>query len=71
LWQGNYGVLAAVTSFRAAGRLLHTGTPQTCANIPAVAAAAVVCAGKTTFIKFLLGQDYPGLHIGPEPTTDR
>eukprot|EP01023_Acetabularia_acetabulum_P005283 TRINITY_DN12158_c0_g1_i2.p1 TRINITY_DN12158_c0_g1~~TRINITY_DN12158_c0_g1_i2.p1 ORF type:complete len:593 (-),score=84.80 TRINITY_DN12158_c0_g1_i2:227-1900(-) len=27
--------------------------------------------GKTTFIKFLLGQDYPGMHIGPEPTTDR
>ena len=28
-------------------------------------------AGKTTFIKHLLGQDYPGCHIGPEPTTDR
>lgn len=27
--------------------------------------------GKTTFIKFLLDRDYPGLHIGPEPTTDR
>ena len=26
---------------------------------------------KTTFIKSLLGRDYPGAHIGPEPTTDR
>ncbi len=26
---------------------------------------------KTTFIKYLLGRDYPGCHIGPEPTTDR
>lgn len=30
-----------------------------------------ITRSKTTFIKFLLGQDYPGLHIGPEPTTDR
>ncbi|CAM8921448.1 unnamed protein product [Rhodiola kirilowii] len=27
--------------------------------------------GKTTFIKHLLKSDYPGAHIGPEPTTDR
>ena len=27
--------------------------------------------GKTTFIKHLIGRDYPGCHIGPEPTTDR
>ena len=27
--------------------------------------------GKTTFIKYLLDRDYPGAHIGPEPTTDR
>ncbi|RID45516.1 hypothetical protein BRARA_I02241 [Brassica rapa] len=27
--------------------------------------------GKTTFIKHLLGCEYPGAHIGPEPTTDR
>lgn len=34
----------------------------------------VLCSsftGKTTFIKYLLGRDYPGTHIGPEPTTDR
>ena len=28
-------------------------------------------AGKTTFIKHLLKREYPGIHIGPEPTTDR
>ena len=27
--------------------------------------------GKTTFIRYLLGRDFPGAHIGPEPTTDR
>ena len=27
--------------------------------------------GKTTFVKHLLKADYPGAHIGPEPTTDR
>lgn len=27
--------------------------------------------GKTTFIKFLLGRSFPGMRIGPEPTTDK
>jgi N-terminal EH-domain containing protein/Dynamin family len=27
--------------------------------------------GKTTFIKYLLEEKFPGAHIGPEPTTDR
>ncbi|KAL3309614.1 3-hydroxyisobutyryl-CoA hydrolase, partial [Cichlidogyrus casuarinus] len=27
--------------------------------------------GKTTFIKYLLNQNFPGMHIGPEPTTDK
>ncbi|KAF2884022.1 hypothetical protein ILUMI_22140 [Ignelater luminosus] len=27
--------------------------------------------GKTTFIKYLLDCDFPGMRIGPEPTTDR
>ena len=27
--------------------------------------------GKTTFIRHLIGNDYPGMHIGPEPTTDK
>ena len=27
--------------------------------------------GKTTFIRHLIGRGFPGMHIGPEPTTDR
>lgn len=27
--------------------------------------------GKTSFIKYLLGSNFPGMRIGPEPTTDR
>jgi GTPase SAR1 family protein len=27
--------------------------------------------GKTSFIKYILGRDFPGQRIGPEPTTDR
>jgi len=27
--------------------------------------------GKTSFIRYLLGTDFPGQRIGPEPTTDR
>ncbi|KNC96638.1 uncharacterized protein SPPG_07851 [Spizellomyces punctatus DAOM BR117] len=27
--------------------------------------------GKSTFVKYILDKEYPGLHIGPEPTTDR
>ncbi|KAK6183148.1 hypothetical protein SNE40_010680 [Patella caerulea] len=27
--------------------------------------------GKTTFIRYLLEQEFPGMRIGPEPTTDR
>ncbi|KDD73486.1 hypothetical protein H632_c2126p0 [Helicosporidium sp. ATCC 50920] len=38
---------------------------------PSVLLLGQYSTGKSTFIKFLLGQDYPGIHIGPEPTTDR
>ena len=27
--------------------------------------------GKTSFVKYLVGRDFPGIRIGPEPTTDR
>ena len=27
--------------------------------------------GKTSFIQYILEQEFPGAHIGPEPTTDR
>ena len=26
--------------------------------------------GKTSFIRYLLEQEFPGMHVGPEPTTD-
>lgn len=38
---------------------------------PPLLSLAQYSTGKTTFIKHLLGRDYPGAHIGPEPTTDR
>ena len=28
-------------------------------------------SGKTSFIRYLLGRDFPNQHVGPEPTTDR
>lgn len=27
--------------------------------------------GKTSFVRYLLEGDFPGIRIGPEPTTDR
>jgi hypothetical protein len=27
--------------------------------------------GKTTFIRYLLERDFPGMHVGPQPTTDK
>lgn len=36
-------------------------------NLP----AGQYSVGKTSFIKHLIGCDYPGIHIGPEPTTDK
>ena len=27
--------------------------------------------GKTSFIRYLVGRDFPGIRVGPEPTTDR
>lgn len=38
---------------------------------PSILLLGQYSTGKTTFIKYLLGRDYPGSHIGPEPTTDR
>mmetsp|Transcript_111600 Transcript_111600/g.360232 ORF Transcript_111600/g.360232 Transcript_111600/m.360232 type:complete len:547 (+) Transcript_111600:26-1666(+) len=38
---------------------------------PMVLVLGPYSTGKSTFIKHLLGRDYPGLNIGPEPTTDR
>jgi len=38
---------------------------------PSVLLLGQYSTGKTTFIKHMLKRDYPGTHIGPEPTTDR
>ena len=38
---------------------------------PSVLLLGQYSTGTSTFIKYLLGRDYPGIHIGPEPTTDR
>ena len=38
---------------------------------PTVLLLGQYSVGKTTFVQYLLGRDFPGQHIGPEPTTDR
>lgn len=38
---------------------------------PMVLLTGQYSTGKSTFIRHLLGRDYPGLRIGPEPTTDK
>ncbi|KAL2077476.1 hypothetical protein ACEWY4_026980 [Coilia grayii] len=39
-------------------------------NKPMVLLVGQYSTGKTTFIKHLMEQDFPGMRIGPEPTTD-
>lgn len=57
---------------RVAGVLCATFSCSTCLSTPLSHLQLCVSPpGKTTFIKYLLGRDYPGSHIGPEPTTDR
>merc|ERR1719145_511622 len=41
------------------------------ASRPMVLLIGQYSTGKSTFIRHLLGRDYPGLRIGPEPTTDK
>jgi len=41
------------------------------ASRPMVLMLGQYSTGKSTFIRHLLGRDYPGLRIGPEPTTDK
>ena len=38
---------------------------------PTVMLVGQYSTGKTTFIRHLIGMEYPEMHIGPEPTTDR
>ena len=37
---------------------------------PLVLLVGQYSTGKTSFIKYLLDMEFPGMHIGPEPTTD-
>ena len=37
---------------------------------PMVMLVGQYSTGKTTFIRYILEQDFPGIRIGPEPTTD-
>ncbi|ETO14360.1 hypothetical protein RFI_23009, partial [Reticulomyxa filosa] len=37
---------------------------------PMVLLVGQYSTGKTTFIRYLVGRDFPGMSIGPEPTTD-
>ncbi|KAK2816474.1 hypothetical protein Q7C36_022745 [Tachysurus vachellii] len=39
-------------------------------NKPMILVVGQCSTGKTTFIRYLLEQDYPGCRTGPEPTTD-
>ena len=38
---------------------------------PQVLLVGQYSVGKTSFIRYLLGRDFPGQRIGPAPTTDR
>ncbi|VUZ46124.1 unnamed protein product [Hymenolepis diminuta] len=40
-------------------------------STPMVLLVGQYSTGKTTFIRYLLGEDFPGMRIGPEPTTDK
>jgi len=42
-----------------------------CTAKPQVMLVGQYSVGKTSFIRYLLGRDFPGQRIGPEPTTDR
>ncbi|KAJ2857243.1 hypothetical protein J3B02_001130 [Coemansia erecta] len=46
-------------------------TPQDIGSKPMVLLLGQYSTGKTTFVEYLLGESYPGAHVGIEPTTDR
>ena len=39
--------------------------------LPMILLVGQYSTGKTTFIRHLLDRDFPGIRVGPEPTTDR
>ncbi|KAJ1863595.1 hypothetical protein LPJ78_003920 [Coemansia sp. RSA 989] len=46
-------------------------TPQDIGSKPMILLLGQYSTGKTTFVEYLLGESYPGAHVGIEPTTDR
>jgi len=46
-------------------------TPAYFDALPMVLLLGQYSVGKTSFIRYLLERDHPGLRVGPEPTTDR
>jgi len=49
----------------------HSMTDSEFDSKPQVLMIGQYSTGKTSFIKYLIGRDFPGQRIGPEPTTDR
>lgn len=45
--------------------------PSEIRSKPTVLLLGQYSVGKTSFIQHLIKSDYPGMHVGPEPTTDR
>lgn len=45
--------------------------PSEIGGKPTVLLLGQYSVGKTSFIRHLIKNDYPGIHVGPEPTTDR
>lgn len=46
-------------------------SPSDFAAPPLILLLGQYSVGKTSFTKYLLGRDFPGIRVGPEPTTDR
>jgi GTPase SAR1 family protein len=46
-------------------------SPSDFAAPPMILLLGQYSVGKTSFVKYLLGRDFPGIRVGPEPTTDR
>lgn len=69
-----YKVLSLERTHRLHPFCLPTSAPIMDAEFlakPMVLILGPYSTGKTTFITHLLGGDFPGVHIGPEPTTDK
>jgi len=53
---------------------IHNQTPITHGDFsakPMILLLGQYSVGKSSFIKYMLQRDYPGMRIGPEPTTDK